>query len=65
MLQERFGGDNAVWWVHNYHLGKNPLFTEALLRLAADPRGPRLVLQPHDFPEAGQIPGIFPSWTGS
>ncbi len=55
MLQERFGGDNAVWWVHNYHLGKNPLFTEALLRLAADPRGPRLILQPHDFPEAGRF----------
>ncbi|HVP18318.1 MAG TPA: hypothetical protein VMU36_04925, partial [Spirochaetia bacterium] len=29
-LREHFGGNDAVWWVHNYHLGKNPLFTEAL-----------------------------------
>ncbi len=53
-LREQFGGDEAIWWIHNYHLGKNPLFTEALLRLAGAARGPRMILQPHDFPEAGR-----------
>ncbi|HTP57516.1 MAG TPA: glycosyltransferase family 1 protein, partial [Spirochaetia bacterium] len=54
MLMERFGGRNAVWWVHNYHLGKNPVFTDAVLKVAGMPDGPRLILQPHDFPEAGR-----------
>jgi hypothetical protein len=54
MLLERFGGSNAVWWVHNYHLGKNPVFTDAVLKAAGLPDGPRLILQPHDFPEAGR-----------
>jgi hypothetical protein len=53
-LMGKFGGDGAVWWIHNYHLGKNPLFTEAVLRIAELPDAPRLVLQPHDFPEAGR-----------
>ncbi len=53
-LCEQFGSDEAVWWIHNYHLGKNPLFTEALLRLASSGDGPRMILQPHDFPEAGR-----------
>ncbi len=53
-LREQFAGDEAVWWIHNYHLGKNPLFTEALLRIADAPDGPRMILQPHDFPEAGR-----------
>jgi hypothetical protein len=54
-LAERFGGGGQVWWIHNYHLGKNPLFTEAILRLAASQGGPRMILQPHDFPEAGRF----------
>jgi glycosyltransferase involved in cell wall biosynthesis len=53
-LLKRFSDGDAVWWVHNYHLGKNPLFTESLLRLAELRDGPRIILQPHDFPEAGR-----------
>jgi hypothetical protein len=53
-LREKFAADEAVWWIHNYHLGKNPLFTEAVLRLAGAADGPRMILQPHDFPEAGR-----------
>ena len=53
-LMEKFGGGGPVWWIHNYHLGKNPLFTEAILRVAEAPNAPRLILQPHDFPEAGR-----------
>lgn len=50
LLKECEPGD-SVWWVHNYHLGKNPVFTDTLLRLAEDERKIRLLLQIHDFPE--------------
>lgn len=43
--------ESSIWWVHNYHLGKNPVFTDALLRLAEEQREIRLLLQIHDFPE--------------
>ena len=55
MLVDTFGGADVVWWIHNHHLGKNPLFTEAVLRVAGMSDGPRMVLQPHDFPEAGRF----------
>ena len=58
VLMERFGDGGAVWWVHNYHLGKNPLFTDAVLRVAGMTDGPRLILQPHDFPEAGRYANL-------
>lgn len=32
LLLSRFGG--GIWWIHNYHLGKNTAFTRALLRIA-------------------------------
>jgi hypothetical protein len=53
-LRERFGGDSAIWWIHNFHLGRNLRFTRAILGLAASPGGPFMILQPHDFPEAGR-----------
>lgn len=49
-------GPDAVWWVHNHHVGKNLPFTRALLREAV--RGDRRVLlQIHDFPECGRLDG--------
>jgi glycosyltransferase involved in cell wall biosynthesis len=54
-LLDRFASDSAVWWVHNYHLGKNTLFTQAILSIAASRDSPRMILQPHDFPEAGRF----------
>ena len=49
-------GPDAVWWIHNHHVGKNIPFTRALLRGAA--RGAaRVLLQIHDFPECGRIDG--------
>ena len=49
-------GPDAVWWIHNHHVGKNISFTRALLRGAA--RGDtRVLLQIHDFPECGRIDG--------
>ena len=49
-LGDRYG--DALWWVHNYHLGKNTALTGAVLR-AAD-RGQPMLLQIHDFPECGR-----------
>lgn len=47
----------SLWWVHNYHLGKNPLLTGALLRLMRN-SDQRFLLQIHDFPECGR----FEAW---
>ncbi len=52
-LEARYDED-TLWWVHNYHLGKNPYFTSALMKTAA--RGHRnILLHIHDFPECGRI----------
>ena len=49
-------GPDAVWWIHNHHVGKNIPFTRAVLRGAA--RGDtRVLLQIHDFPECGRTDG--------
>ena len=50
MMLERYG--DGLWWVHNYHLGKNTCFTGACLYSAY--RGQRMILQIHDFPECGR-----------
>ncbi len=50
---------DSIWWIHNYHIGKNPLFTQAVLLTARDSRDQRLLLQIHDFPENGR----FANWT--
>ena len=49
-------GPNAVWWIHNHHVGKNIPFTRGLLRGAARADA-RVLLQIHDFPECGRIDG--------
>ena len=53
-LLQGFLSDAAVWWVHNYHLGKNPVFTEVLLELLDEHPGQRALLQIHDFAECGR-----------
>ena len=55
-LLDSWGG--AVWWVHNYHLGKNPLFTQTLLRIIRDRPEQPLLLQIHDFPESGRFENL-------
>lgn len=51
-LEARYGED-MLWWIHNYHLGKNPGFTAALMKVAGG--GKRDILfQIHDFPECGR-----------
>ncbi|MBB6478371.1 hypothetical protein [Spirochaeta isovalerica] len=48
-----FSGDESVWWIHNYHLGKNPYFTKALLEIARD-TSQKMVFHIHDFPECSR-----------
>ncbi|MFP4432383.1 MAG: hypothetical protein ACLFPV_14120 [Spirochaetaceae bacterium] len=47
-----------LWWVHNHHIGKNPAFTDALLRWARRVPHQRIVLQIHDFPESGRYQNL-------
>jgi hypothetical protein len=47
-----------LWWVHNHHIGKNPAFTDALLRFARTRPEQRIVLQIHDFPESGRYANL-------
>lgn len=54
-LLRSFGSDESVWWVHNYHLGKNVVFTQALLEIIHSGRPQRIILQIHDFPECGRF----------
>lgn len=54
---ERFCGQERVLWVHNFHLGKNPYFTEAVLRLI-EREEQRVVLHVHDFPESGRYDNL-------
>ena len=57
MLVDRYAG--GLWWVHNYHLGKNPSFTRALCRLVERGEGPdRLLLHIHDFPESARYENL-------
>ncbi|MCG8451738.1 MAG: hypothetical protein MI717_00990 [Spirochaetales bacterium] len=51
-LEARYD-EETLWWIHNYHLGKNPAFTEAVAAVAAS--GERdVLLHIHDFPECGR-----------
>lgn len=53
-----FVSDDAVWWVHNPHLGKNPAFTLALYRSVERFTAQRVVFHIHDFPEAGRYQNL-------
>lgn len=45
---------DSIIWVHNYNLGKNPPFTEAIIELALE-KDLKILFQIHDFPECGRI----------
>jgi hypothetical protein len=57
-LVRRFGEGAPVWWIHNFHLGRNLRFTRAILSLAQSADSPLMILQPHDFPEAGRYANL-------
>lgn len=52
-LLKRFGGEDKIWWIHNYHLGKNPLFTSSLLDISRE-TDQKIIFQIHDFPECSR-----------
>ncbi|HUX22458.1 MAG TPA: hypothetical protein VMW69_14565 [Spirochaetia bacterium] len=56
LLLSHFGG--GYWWVHNFHLGKNPVFTQALLEIAAEHPEQTLLFHIHDFPECARYDNL-------
>ncbi|MFP4331362.1 MAG: hypothetical protein ACLFP6_11645 [Spirochaetaceae bacterium] len=48
----------SLWWVHNHHLGKNPVFTETLLKIGEEHPQLPLLLQIHDFPEEARYANL-------
>ncbi|MFW5744718.1 MAG: glycosyltransferase family 1 protein, partial [Spirochaetota bacterium] len=57
-LTDRYADDDALWWVHNYHVGKNPALTLALCRIATLENAPRMLLHVHDFPECARYENL-------
>lgn len=45
----------GIWWIHNYHLGKNPSFTRALMTTLQEHKDQRVLLHVHDFPEESRF----------
>ncbi len=52
-LYNKFTSKNCIWWIHNYHLGKNPLFTKAVLKIAENEKQ-KMIFHIHDFPECSR-----------
>ncbi|MBT3274437.1 MAG: hypothetical protein HN368_14870 [Spirochaetales bacterium] len=48
----------SIWWIHNYHLGKNPLFTKALLEITKENPRERFCFHIHDFPESSRYDNL-------
>lgn len=56
ILLNRFA--SGIWWVHNFNLGKNPVYTKSLIGIAESRPDIKMVLQIHDFPECGRFDNI-------
>ena len=56
ILLERY--QNSDWWIHNYHIGKNPIFTESLLQIAREKEDLNMVFHIHDFPECSRYDNL-------
>jgi hypothetical protein len=57
-LLRAFGSEDAPWWIHNHHLGKNVVFTQALLEIIHSGQPQPIILQIHDFPECGRFENL-------
>ncbi len=57
-LINRFGSSSGIWWIHNHHLGKNPVFTQAMLIITEKYKDQRIIFQIHDFPESGRFENL-------
>ncbi len=51
-LTKRF--PDSIWWIHNFQLGKNPVFTRSLITVAETFPTIKIIFQIHDFPECGR-----------
>ncbi|MFW5729843.1 MAG: hypothetical protein ACOCYG_09280 [Spirochaetota bacterium] len=58
VLADHYLFPDAVWWVHNHHLGKNPAVTQAFVEVLAAHPTQRCLLEIHDFPEAGRYANL-------
>lgn len=56
ILLERYRNSN--WWIHNYHIGKNPIFTESLLQIVREREDINMVFHIHDFPECSRYDNL-------
>ena len=55
-LLQKFSG--YIWWIHNYHIGKNPVFTRSIIEIALEtPRQP-VLFHIHDFPESARYANL-------
>lgn len=48
----------SLWWIHNYHLGKNPQFTQALLEILQEEPDQDILFHIHDFPECARYENL-------
>ncbi|MCL2792220.1 MAG: hypothetical protein FWD87_03940 [Spirochaetaceae bacterium] len=46
--------EGFIWWTHNYHLGKNPVFTRVITEYLQKNNNQNAILQIHDFPECAR-----------
>lgn len=58
LLRTHYLSDETVWWVHNYHLGKNAALTAALISVLEAEPAQQAVFQIHDFPECGRFENL-------
>jgi len=52
LLLKKYEG--YIWWIHNYHLGKNPVFTRIITEYLQKNNNQNAILQIHDFPECAR-----------
>jgi hypothetical protein len=56
ILEDKYG--DSTWWIHNYQIGKNPLFTAAILHTAKVNPKRKMLLHIHDFPECARFDNL-------
>ncbi|MDC7227215.1 MAG: hypothetical protein PQJ61_10680 [Spirochaetales bacterium] len=49
---------DSFWWVHNYQLGKNPVFTAAVTDIARNNPKQLMLMHIHDFPECARYDNL-------
>ena len=58
LLTGRYSRDDSIFWIHNFHLGKNPAYTKALIDMAQNQPSQRFIFQIHDFPECARYENL-------